>query len=265
MSHLEYNSRIKNVLNHGGYITLNGKAIEEKRKRKNLSLEDVAEQSGIDINTLKALERQHHLDISLADKLCECLDTNPEEILLSTQPSEPLLEIFHRVPDPIPFSTEEYGMRLREVRERQNLSQEYVAKKMNVSKMTISQIENAKTAKIDTDRACIFSDIYNCTVAYLLGSTDDPHGTTANKITPFCHVPESDRNHIAAMSRAYNRDPELWKDIIELLKSTEEQRDFCRYFIKVLLGYQSAKPSVSDSSFGSPSSSTPSTSQNPSK
>lgn len=62
----------------------------------------------------------------------------------------------------------DFGLRLKELRQRKGLSQIQVAKKLNLHKSTISGYEsNTKTPSVDT--ICKLAIFYNTTSDYLLG------------------------------------------------------------------------------------------------
>lgn len=65
------------------------------------------------------------------------------------------------------------GERLRLEREKKGLSQEELGQLISAVKSTISQYELAKR-KPDTDVLQQFANIFNCSVDYLLGRTDNP-------------------------------------------------------------------------------------------
>ena len=64
--------------------------------------------------------------------------------------------------------------RIQEVRKRKGLTQEQLARNLNVSKSTIAMWE---TGKRDPDSKMItfISDYFNVSADYLLGNTDDPN------------------------------------------------------------------------------------------
>lgn len=80
-----------------------------------------------------------------------------------------------------------FGEILRYERDRKGLSQEELGHLIKVAKSTISQYELGKR-KPDTDTLLGFANIFNCSVDYLLGRTDNresvPISDTDDDIQP---------------------------------------------------------------------------------
>lgn len=75
----------------------------------------------------------------------------------------------------------EFGIRLRESRERLGMSQAQIAKELGISQSSVSQHE--KGAATPSFKIIIrYADYYDVTMDYLLARTDDPHGIVG---TPF--------------------------------------------------------------------------------
>lgn len=64
-------------------------------------------------------------------------------------------------------------MRLRECREKANLSQKYVALSLGVAAPSVSNWESGKT-KPSRENTVRMADLYGVSVDYLIGRTDDP-------------------------------------------------------------------------------------------
>lgn len=72
----------------------------------------------------------------------------------------------------------EFKDRFRELRLKNNLTQEEIGKKFNVIKQTISSWEKGNS-RPDIDTAIKLADFFVVTVDYLLGRTDNPNNPTS--------------------------------------------------------------------------------------
>lgn len=61
------------------------------------------------------------------------------------------------------------GQRIKELRERRNMTQEELAKKLNTTKQTISKYEKDIVTNIPSDRIEMLSVVLNSTPEYILG------------------------------------------------------------------------------------------------
>ncbi|WP_420768719.1 helix-turn-helix domain-containing protein [Parageobacillus thermoglucosidasius] len=66
------------------------------------------------------------------------------------------------------------GMRIKELRIKQGLSQENLAKKLGMNRVNISHYERGVITKIPSDVLAKLADIFGVSTDYLLGKTDDP-------------------------------------------------------------------------------------------
>ena len=64
-------------------------------------------------------------------------------------------------------------IRLRELRERANMTQRQVAAVINVRNTAVSQYERGDR-QLDPDKICVFCDLFGCTADYLLGRSASP-------------------------------------------------------------------------------------------
>ena len=76
------------------------------------------------------------------------------------------------------------GQRIREVRERQGMSQVALAKALGASINAINMLEGGATQAPHIDRLVAIADLFGVSLDYLAGRTDDPsplrrHTTTA--------------------------------------------------------------------------------------
>ena len=72
-----------------------------------------------------------------------------------------------------------FAERLRQLRHKQNLSQEELADRVGVHANTVSSWENGVIPK--TKRLQALAKILGTTATYLLGETDDPNPAAGNK------------------------------------------------------------------------------------
>lgn len=66
-----------------------------------------------------------------------------------------------------------FNQRARNLREDMDLSQEYIAKKLNISRATVNRYENDKF-ELKLSYAIELAKIYNVSLDYLTGLTDEP-------------------------------------------------------------------------------------------
>lgn len=73
-------------------------------------------------------------------------------------------------------------IRLRDLREADNYTQEYIARMLSVSQRTYSRYENDERA-IPLSSLCTLADFYHTSVDYLLNRTDykEPYPTSLSK------------------------------------------------------------------------------------
>lgn len=67
----------------------------------------------------------------------------------------------------------DFGKRLRELRKQKKLSQEELAKQLNVSRSSIGMFEQGRR-KPDFEMQEVFADYFNVNMDYLFGREDDP-------------------------------------------------------------------------------------------
>ncbi len=185
----------------------------------------------------------------------------------STSPSkEELLNL--QVPDDvtIPFTPKQYGERLKKTREGKvkvyvykdgiwkteqwpKFTLEQLAELTHISKSRISQIENATGVKnIDVDAAKEFAKVLKCTTQYLLGFTDDPRrvaqpgqpGAPAVR-NPIYFSAGKEIYYDCNLVRGFNRDPELYQLVAEILKGSDEERRYYKNVLKALLSHPEYK------------------------
>lgn len=184
----------------------------------------------------------------------------------STSPSkEELLNL--QVPDDvtIPFTPKQYGERLKKTREGKveihdedgiwkteqwpKFTLEQLAELTHISKSRISQIENATGVKnIDVDAAKEFAKVLKCTTQYLLGFTDDPRCVTepgqpgaAAVRNPIYFSSGKEIYYDCNLVRGFNRDPELYQLVAEILKGSDEERRYYKNVLKALLSHPEYK------------------------
>lgn len=64
-------------------------------------------------------------------------------------------------------------MRLKDIREDNDMTQSYIASKLNIKQNTYSQYETGQR-QIPIDILIKLADLYNTTTDYILGRTDNP-------------------------------------------------------------------------------------------
>lgn len=67
----------------------------------------------------------------------------------------------------------DFGQRLRDLRKEKHLSQEELAKQMNISRSSIGMFEQGRR-KPDFEMQEAFADFFNVNMDYLFGREDDP-------------------------------------------------------------------------------------------
>ncbi len=65
-------------------------------------------------------------------------------------------------------------MRLKDLREDNDVKQKELAEYLNIKQNTYSQYENGKR-EIPLDTLCKLADYYNTSIDYLIGRTDNPN------------------------------------------------------------------------------------------
>lgn len=68
------------------------------------------------------------------------------------------------------------AIRIVDLREKKNITQTELAKKMDLDKSSMSKIENG-TRKVSSDEVAKLANIFNVSTDYLLGRTDTPQFT----------------------------------------------------------------------------------------
>ena len=102
-------------------------------------------------------------------------------------------------------------IRLRELRERANMTQRQVAAVINVRNTAVSQYERGDR-QLDPDKICALCDLFGCTADYLLGRSD----------TPAPAITEEDARLIEAYHDADPRDRAFVDHLLRLdLQDTE--------------------------------------------
>ena len=75
-----------------------------------------------------------------------------------------------------------FGERIRKQRKAKGMSQEQLARKLHVTQGAVSQWEKELT-RPDFDLLDALAEALDTTVAYLLGSTDNPHRPTLDELS----------------------------------------------------------------------------------
>lgn len=88
----------------------------------------------------------------------------------------------------------DFPKRLRSLRLNQNMTQEELGKKINVTKVSVSGYENGNRVP-DMETLQKIADVFDVQVDYLLGRTDDP--TPPQKSKPYYALTEKDERDIA--------------------------------------------------------------------
>lgn len=139
-----------------------------------------------------------------------------------------------------PHTPEEYGVRLREQRRRCGYTLQVLAEAVGCTPQNIQKIEegvykevNGKIVhipnkKINIRYVPIFAEKLGCSCSYLLGYTNEVNGIW-NDPSKALHYPiisyRSDEIlAVATLVKAYNRDPELFFDCVEMLKEQSPER-----------------------------------------
>jgi len=100
-------------------------------------------------------------------------------------------------------------LKIKEIREEQNLTAVQLAQKMKIDLKTIWRWENGKNA-ITSDKLVLIADALNCTVDELLGREPTEPAANSIKITPlarrlleaFYEIEEVDQHKLVAMAEA---------------------------------------------------------------
>lgn len=71
------------------------------------------------------------------------------------------------------FDINVFASRVRELRNKKNLSQTDIAKLIGVTKTQISDLENAKTSTT-IEKAVVLADYFDVSLDYLVGRSDKP-------------------------------------------------------------------------------------------
>ncbi|MCD7113470.1 helix-turn-helix domain-containing protein [Limosilactobacillus agrestis] len=115
------------------------------------------------------------------------------------------------------------AIRIVDLREKKNITQTELAKKMDLDKSSMSKIENG-TRKVSSDEVAKLANIFNVTTDYLLGRTPTPQFTRRDerdvqKILEEMFNGLSDKN---ALSYMKNGDQEIDEEDAELLRASLE-------------------------------------------
>ncbi|CDQ41470.1 XRE family transcriptional regulator [Virgibacillus sp. CM-4] len=110
------------------------------------------------------------------------------------------------------------GKRMRHLRERENLSQLQLAKKLNIPNQSISNYERG-FRNPDYETLNKIADFFEVTTDYLLGRSDQPHMTEDEAFEAFRHSEE--------LKRWYKKLPESSEeDLLRLKKVWEAFKEF---------------------------------------
>ncbi|MGG1481427.1 helix-turn-helix transcriptional regulator [Bacillus smithii] len=112
------------------------------------------------------------------------------------------------------------GIRIKELRTKYGLSQDELAKKLNMKRENISHYERGKITNIPSDVLLKLADILKTNTDYLLGRSDDP-GMSNNQGEI---IKESVDKFYFERDNLSDEDIEYIKDTIELLKMRAARR-----------------------------------------
>jgi len=77
-----------------------------------------------------------------------------------------------------------YGERIASLREKQFLTQEELSKKLGITRASLSHYENNRREP-DYNTIVKIANLFNVTIDYLVGRTNDPHGILDEEVREF--------------------------------------------------------------------------------
>lgn len=96
------------------------------------------------------------------------------------------------------------AVRIIDLREKRNITQTELAKRMDLDKSSMSKIENG-SRKVSSDELAKLSDIFGVTSDYLLGKEDTKTADLADKDTVFTYegrqIPPEDLEYMKRLLR----------------------------------------------------------------
>lgn len=136
-----------------------------------------------------------------------------------------------------PFTPYEYGLRIMELRERENISQAQLGQLVGISAQAISKIELGKT-NIDLGHTKEFSKIFNCTPHFLLGYTNNPDEVSVDGVKQKVAMTLIEESSVCTLNLLLLRvraDPELFSIFSDIFECSKKKREQIKSILKILL------------------------------
>ncbi len=111
------------------------------------------------------------------------------------------------------------GNRISDLRNKFNLTQDQLAKKVGISRSALSHYEKDRRDP-DYDTLKMLANFFEVTTDYLLGRTDDPHSTEEEDFQAFINDPELQRWY-KELPKSKEEDLQRLRKMWEIFKEEE--------------------------------------------
>ncbi|OXM85110.1 helix-turn-helix domain-containing protein [Paenibacillus rigui] len=88
-----------------------------------------------------------------------------------------------------------YGERIAALREKHSLTQEGLSTKLGITRASLSHYENNRREP-DYETIVSIANLFNVSIDYLIGRTEDPHGVLDEDVREFVDALELSNEHI---------------------------------------------------------------------
>lgn len=115
------------------------------------------------------------------------------------------------------------GFRLKKEREKRGWSQKYIAEKVGITNTVLSNYERDYRDP-DTETLKKLADLYEVSIDYLLGRTDEKEISIEEKIDKALQLRDGEKIYFYDMEGLSDEDIEMLKKQIELYREMSEKR-----------------------------------------
>jgi|GEM_PF-4743000 len=127
------------------------------------------------------------------------------------------------------------GNRIKEQREKYQLTQIELATKIGVSNATISYLENSQTLRTSFRRILLLAYTLFCSTDFLCGLSSGPYLNRDNSINPISYIDKQTIHDLGGFETLYHLDPALCRLFVACLRLAPKNRYVLREMIHTYL------------------------------
>lgn len=203
--------------------------LRQLRAERGISTPKLAEELGIAKSTISQYENNKRSpDGYILAKLAEYFNVSVEYLLGKTDIPDRITEA--NTDSAHSKELEKFKTRIKELRQKNNLTQKELGEKLGLTESTVSLYEAGKR-KPDPSTLVKLANIFDVSIDYLLGRTDDPTNPVKGIVTreDFERVlGPGDYPEVMAFKEYIDRENLTWEEAMKLLELAKKIRDMSK-------------------------------------